>query len=334
MNQDAFIEEKSKSWKQFRELLDRTATGQGIKEFTEDEVHLLGSLYRKTCSDLSYARSRKYEQDLIRYLNQLARRGYGVIYLVEQRKKGELLKFFTRDFPELSRVNFRYILATFIIFSLAACAGYIADRIDARYTRMLVPQQFLDIWDTAERAESRDSFEASAFPIMSSHYLVNNFKVGINAFVLGITLGLGTLFIIVYNGVIFGAIASLVVRSGYHVSFFSFVMPHVFIEIMAIFICGGAGFMITRAMLAPGDLSIKDSLNVHGKDAVKLLMGTIPMFLLAAIIEASFSRMHMPLEFKALFGLLTVLLMYYYFTRNNEKTRKKIFVKNRISEGD
>jgi uncharacterized membrane protein SpoIIM required for sporulation len=332
MNQDVFIEEKNKYWEQLKELLDRSGRGQGIKEFSEDEVHLLGVLYRRTCSDLSYARSRRYEQDLIRYLNQLARRGYGVIYLVEQRRGGELLRFFTRDFPALFRDNFKYILATFILFTFVASLGIIMDQIDARYTRALVPRQFLEIWDREDTEENRSNFESSTFPIMSSYYLVNNFKVGVNSFVLGITLGLGTLYVISYNGLIFGALASLVIRSGYHIRFFSFVMPHLFIEIMAIFICGGAGFMIARAILFPGDFTVKDSLNVYGKEAVKLVMGTIPMFLIAGIIEASFSRLQLPLEFKSLFGLFTLLLMYFYFTRNPDRNKKAVNYRN--IEGD
>jgi uncharacterized membrane protein SpoIIM required for sporulation len=322
MNQDVFIEEKNKSWEKLKTLLDRAGKGSGIKEFSDDEVHLLGSLYRRVCSDLSYARSKGYEQDLIRYLNQLARKGYGVIYLVEQGKQGKLLNFFTRDFPGLFRENFKYIIFALLLFSFAACIGFFADQVDHRYTNMLVPRQFLEIWDRADRSESRDSFQTNEFPMMSSWYLVNNFKVGVNAFVMGITLGLGTFYILVFNGIILGAISSLVIRSNYHISFFSFVMPHVFIEIMAIFICGGAGFMIARAMIAPGELTIKDSLNVYGKDAVRLVMGTFPMYLLAGIIEASFSRMYMPLEFKVLFGLFTLLMMYFYFNWNIDKKRK------------
>ena len=287
MNQDTFTEERKEKWQALDTFLKK-AEGDGIKNFSADEIKLLGSLYRKVCSDLSYARSKKYSLSLIRYLNHLARRAYGLIYLEDREKEGRIINFFIKVFPELFRQNIAFINAAIIIFIISFLTGYLWDAADPRFARSIVPLEILEIWDG--RTEGVP-LSATAFPVMSSWYLTHNFKVGIMAFVLGIFMGIGTLYLLVHNGLITGALFSLVARSGNFNELFSFVISHVFIELLAIFICAGAGFMVARALIYPGDFYVSDALNYYGKPAVSLVLGTIPLFLLAGIIE-SLSLIH------------------------------------------
>jgi uncharacterized membrane protein SpoIIM required for sporulation len=328
MNQDAFVEERKGRWEALTSLLKR-ARGGGIRSFAAEEVRLLGSLYRKTGSDLSYARARGYDRELLKYLNQLARSAYGIIYLREKDARGSLLRFFLQDYPALFRENARYILAAFVLFFLSGLAGFAGGIADPGFARWVAPAQFLEMWDRSEKdtaGADREVGSSAAFPMMSSWYLVNNFKVGLTSFAGGILLGLGTFYLIAYNGLIFGAIMALVVKSNHHAAFLSFVFPHSFIELLAIFICGGAGFMIARAIVLPGDLPVRDALGRYGRKAALLAVGTAPLFLLAGIIEASYSRVKVPFAFKAAFGLATVILLYRYFLGDPARAKGKFML--------
>ena len=93
----------------------------------------------------------------------------------------------------------------------------------------------------------------------------------------------------------------------------SFVAPHGVLELPAIFIAGGAGLRIAQGLLFPGVLPRRDSLARAGSEAVQLLLGTIPILIIAGIIEAFVSPtgLAIPLKFSmaaALFVLLNVYL--------------------------
>lgn len=324
MNQDEFVEQKKEDWNKLTELLDG-AKNDGIRNFSAEEVHKLGSLYRRICSDLSYARSRSFNPKLIRFLNQLARRAYGIIYLDKRENRVNPVIFFTRVFPDVFRKNLSYVLLAAILFTVAAVVAFLWDSYQPGFARVVVPGQFLDVW---ESPKLEDPYGTAAFPVMSIGYLTHNFRVGLVAFVTGIFLGLGTLYHMVANGLIMGALSSLVIRAGHHVHFFSFVLPHVFIELAAVFICAGAGFIIAQAIISPGDLSYRDSLNVNGKQSIQLVLGSLPLFLLAGIVEASFSRLQVPIFYKVLFSVGTLLFLIWYFSfdpdkRLDEKKTKK-----------
>lgn len=317
MNQDSFIEERKHNWNNLDALLLRIKKS-GIKSFKGDDIKQLGSLYRKTCSDLSYARSHAYSQELIKYLNQLARRAYGLIYLSDKERKSAVLSFLIWDFPKSIRTNFRFIALAIALFILGTLIGFIINHMDSSFASMVVPPQIQEAWQKQDRPDLDPSF----FPQLTSMYWTHNFRVGIYSFVGGILLGLGSLWLLFYNGIIFGVVTSMVVDAHYVEPFFSFVLPHSFVELMAIFICGGAGFIIAWAIISPGDLSRIDSLNLRGKEALNLVLGTIPLFLVAGIIESSFSRLQIHIGFKILFTLATIIITYFYFTYDAEKKKK------------
>ncbi len=323
MNQDEFVSRKKEGWEALASLSRRAGRG-GLKRFTAGEIRLLGSLYRRVSSDLSYARSKKYAPDLIRYLNQVVRQAYGVIYLSRKESRGRLWDFFARDYPALVRKYFPYVAVAMILFFVPSALGFFWGMADSRFSRWVVPRQFLDIWDNAGGHSGDD--DLSAFPAMSGWYLVHNFRVGLYSFVTGIFLGLGTFYMISYNGLILGAVLALVVQGNSLDPFANFILSHCFLELFAIFICGGAGFLVGRAVISPGDETRAGALNRWGKDAVRLAVGTAPLFLLAGIMEASYSRLAIPTLFKAVMGGATILLMMAYFSLGYDTLRNKVYL--------
>jgi uncharacterized membrane protein SpoIIM required for sporulation len=143
--------------------------------------------------------------------------------------------------------------------------------------------------------------------------MTNNMSVGFTTFALGITGGIGTIYMMAFNGLLIGVIGMACWLSGMSLQLWSFVAPHGVLELPAIFIAGGAGLRIAQGLLFPGVLPRRDSLARAGLEAVKLLLGTVPILFIAGIIEAFVSPtgLAIPLKFSmaaALFVLLNVYL--------------------------
>jgi uncharacterized membrane protein SpoIIM required for sporulation len=153
-------------------------------------------------------------------------------------------------------------------------------------------------------------------PIASSAIMTNNLSVAFSTFALGITGGIGTIWMMVLNGLLIGVIGAETWRWGMALPFWSFVAPHGVLELPAIFISGGAGLEIARGLLFPGLLPREVSLAQAGGRAAKLLLGTLPMLVIAGIIEGFFSPSQAPAAAKFLLaGVLFTALLTYLFQR-------------------
>jgi uncharacterized membrane protein SpoIIM required for sporulation len=140
-------------------------------------------------------------------------------------------------------------------------------------------------------------------------------------FASGITAGIGTLYLLFFNGMMLGVIG---VACGTHqmsVPLWSFVLPHGVLELPAIFIAGGAGLRLAQALLFPGILSRRDSLATGGTDAVRLLVGVIPMLIVAGTIEAFFSPSGTPALLKFIAAATLFILLVAYLWSGARRTR-------------
>ena len=151
-------------------------------------------------------------------------------------------------------------------------------------------------------------------PLASSAIMTNNMTVGFTTFALGITGGLGTIYMMAFNGLLIGVIGTACWLSGMSLQLWSFVAPHGVLELPAIFIAGGAGLRIAQGLLFPGVLPRRDSLARAGVEAVQLLLGTIPILIIAGLIEAFVSPtgLAIPLKFSMAAALFVLLNLYLF----------------------
>jgi len=149
-------------------------------------------------------------------------------------------------------------------------------------------------------------------PLASSGIMTNNMSVAFAAFAAGITAGIGTVWMMLQNGLLMGVVGVACWREGMSLPLWSFVAGHGVLELPAIFIAGGAGLGIAKGMLFPGVLPRKESLVRAGARSVRLLLGTIPMLLVAGIIEGFVSPTPIAPGMKFLLaGALGTLLVLY-----------------------
>lgn len=283
------------------DLLKRVESG-GLRSLSGEEVMEFGHLYRQVTSALSTARSHGVNDAGISYLNQLASRAYGHIYVAQSKPWPSVRSFFTHEFPQSFRQNLLFITVAFLVTIVAGLFAFSVVANDPGKADMVLGPGATQMMDSiADRHEGNQNWMPEEMrPAMSSLIMTNNIRVTMMAFALGITLGLGTLYILFSNGLMLGTVAAAVASRSAHVElgFWSFVAPHGVIELTAIFIAGGAGLMIGWALLCPGDYTRGAALKLAGREALKLLLGVTAMLIIAGLIEGFVSPSMIPNQAK------------------------------------
>lgn len=292
MDERAFVEQKQAAWQELSESIERVRK-LGPGSLSREQLKKFSSQYRAVVSDLAFVRTQGASDDLIAYLNELAGRAHGVLYVSRRSGLKGIFAFLIRDFPCLFRSQFRFPLCAMLLFVVGLGIGVYLTYTNPAAAEQWVPPQIAD--------------PAGA----SSYIMTNNIKVGILSFAAGISAGLFTAYLMVSNGIMLGAVAAglpAVKRMG----LWGFVAPHGVIELVAIFICGGAGFMIGSALIAPGNMRRVDAVRLASGKAIWLFAGTLPMFVVAGIIEGFVSPSSLPVVGKFVFSGVTVLALVLY----------------------
>jgi uncharacterized membrane protein SpoIIM required for sporulation len=325
MNIDRFLSERRPVWDHLDALLDRADE----VELSREETHELVSLYRRTCSDLNRARSHTANPEILGHLNQLTGRAYRFIYRAghETRVWPAFVKLITREIPSAFRRERLAVLVAAAAFLAGALFGSVAILVDPANGERLVPAMFFtespkERVEKIEKNEERVENMEEALYFGASLY-THNIKVAFLAFSLGaLTIVLG-LWILFYNGIILGAVATLYVLDDVAVFFVAWVGPHGALELPAIIFGGAAGLIAGRALLMPGNLSRGASLRRVLPSLWRIMIGAALVLVLAGLIEGGFSQFSaktVPYALKiGIAALLFLGLMTYLFLRRTEE---------------
>ena len=307
---DRFINERKTVWQRLEELLD-LLDRMTLRRLHREEVRELGRIYRRTASDLAIARAESRDPRLVNYLNSLVIRAHGRIYRADAQGGRRIRDFFARDFPQSFRRTWRYTATAFAVFLVFSSIAFFGTRHDPDFSEFAGISPFFREAVINNRTHWWERLN-DANQIGSTQIFTNNIRVTFYAFAMGAMLGVGTLYILAYNGAMFGAIIALTYRAGFGNELLSFVVGHGVIELSCIFIAGGAGLLIGTALLMPGDLSRADALKSRGMEAVRLIVGCVPLLVVAGIIEGFVSPQPIPAAIKIGIGTLTGIVLYSY----------------------
>jgi len=167
---------------------------------------------------------------------------------------------------------------------------------------------------TIERHEMWTHSVVNMAPMMSSWIMTNNLTVSFTAFATGIVFGLGTLYVMFFNGLLLGVIGVACQQHGMSMALWSFVAPHGSLELPSIVLAGAAGFRLGRGVLFPGLYRWRDSVAMAGEEASRLVAGVIPLLVIAGVLEGFFSPSAAPVWLKfTVGGLLFLLLLLWLF---------------------
>ena len=307
---DRFINERKTVWQRLEELL-QLLDRMTLRRLHREEVRELGRIYRRTASDLAIARAESRDPRLVNYLNSLVIRAHGRIYRADAQGGARIRDFFARDFPQAFRRTWRYTATAFGVFLLFSSIAFFGTRHDPDFSEFAGINPFFREVVINNRTHWWEKLN-DANQIGSTQIFTNNIRVTFYAFALGAIFGLGTLYILAFNGASFGAIIALTYRAGFGNDLLSFVVGHGVIELSCIFIAGGAGLLIGTALLMPGDLSRGDALKSRGMEAVRLIVGCVPLLVLAGIIEGFISPQPISPVIKIGIGAMTGIALYSY----------------------
>jgi uncharacterized membrane protein SpoIIM required for sporulation len=312
MISNRWLEKRKPYWARLEQLVERSS--RGVAALSHNELQELGLLYRQTASDLATVREDASTKQLAVYLNQLLGRGHNLIYLGQKPRVSGIVRFYRDTYPQIFRETLPQTLLALAIFAVTGVAAWVVTLHDSGFAhRMLGPQMM----ETIEQRKMWTDSIVTIKPLASSGIMTNNLSVAFSAFAMGITAGIGTVWMMIVNGLLIGVIGAATWRAGMALQLWSFVAPHGVLELPAIFIAGGAGLEIARGLLFPGMLPRKESLAQAGRRGAQLLLGTIPMLVVAGIIEGFFSPSGAPVVMKfTLAAVLFVALISYLFLFN------------------
>ena len=310
MDEREFVRRKREGWERLAVLVDK-ANGKGsVKTLGREELLALGPLYRRACSDLAYARAHAVSADLVAQLNGLVGQTHALLYEAEHtgRVLRSVVDFYLYDFPALLQKHVRYFLAAFALTLIGAFYAYWFVQTHPTQEEVFIPPQFkksFDIWKHGGSADpSSTEFSGALF--------TNNQRVGLIVYATGIVAGVPTCYLLFTNGANIGALSAVVTESHQHPNLWAGILPHGIAELTAIFICGGAGLLLGGALLLPGRYRRSESFRRAGLESIYLVLGTIPLFVFAGIVEGMFSHLGLPRWLRLVFAGLNGVLWYIY----------------------
>ena len=312
MTEDNFILKNDKRWKQL-EAYNGMLANKSVKTLNTGQIDEFAELFRSVSLHLAYAKTHFPGGRSVLYLNQLVGIAHQHFYLRQKGGLASITQYIRKGFALSIRSVRAYVAFAFMIFMAGALFSLVMILIDREYASILLPEYYVQSI-TQSSPEEAASAGNTNFSLFSAVIMTNNINVSFLAFAGGVTAGLGTAYILFYNGVVLGALSGLLGISGYDMlTFFSLVLPHGFMELTAIFISGACGLMIGQAILVPGDLTRKDSFIKGAKKAAYLVPGIVLMLVIAGLIEGFFTPLPILPWIKLTFALMTLIFMFFVY---------------------
>ncbi|HEX6908808.1 MAG TPA: stage II sporulation protein M, partial [Longimicrobium sp.] len=303
-------------WDEYQTLLDE-ARGRGLQHLGEAKVSRFAALYREMAADLARARTYGGSPELLYTMERMVGTGHNLLYRPPSRSWQRFMGFVRGGFAALVRRLWRPVAIASVLFYLPAVLSFAALRGRPELAREVLPPVLLDRAEDAAEKEARgegyvEETEVLMAP-MATSLVANNVQVAFVAFAGGALAGLGTVFILVFNGVMLGSVAGAFANEGQSLHLWTFVLPHGVIELTAICIAGAAGLWLGAGILVPGRRTRREVLVTRGREAVALILGVSIMLLVAGFIEGFISPSQLPREVKLACAALFALAMVSYF---------------------
>lgn len=283
MDPNRFIAQKQESWQRLERLLDKVESA-GFRSLSAQEAHTLGRLYRRLASDLATAQAQIASRELELYLNALMSRAFPLLYRRPRQAVWSVMWDFFKSFPRLLHSTASVHVLAAAIFMAGAFVGYLSYSFDPQASIFFRPGR-VDLFERTAKEGKIGGAGTNYATLFSTKIMTNNIRVAFLAFALGLTFGVGTVIILFYNGLLLGTYAAVAHKYGLAVRFWSLILPHGILELSAIFLAGGAGFLLARGLLFPQEHTRQNALRKQAKSAMGVIYGVIPMLVIAGLIE-------------------------------------------------
>lgn len=307
---DRFVEDRRARWSRLAQLVAE-ARGR-VSRLRPDEVLELGDLYRAATSDLAIAR-RDHPRDVVtERLNDLVAAAHALVYSEAPASGRRLRRFVAHDVPATARAAMPFTLVALAALAVPALFSYGAGLVAPDVAATALSEEAKQ--HLAERRPGSE-IPLEMRPVAGPLIIANNVRVAIVAFAGGATAGVLTLFVLVLNGAMLGAVFAVLHGTAGAAALLEFILAHGFLEISAIVLSAGAGLQVAWAMLHPGDLRRRDALRLAGERAVRIVILTVAVLAVAGMIEAFVSPTTLPAPAKLAVGAASGAALWAYVLR-------------------
>lgn len=322
MREQHFIIQYESEWQHMADYLDYQRLSSRQQKKTPKPV--IDSIdfpakYRRLCNQLALAKTRNFSQHIIERLNHLVADGHHVLHKKRRVDWAQVYRFVLTDFPCAVRREKRVMLAALAAFAGPAIVLFMLIKFFPGLALDVLGEYTLLSMEDMYNPDNRDdrlgeSRGADSDVMMFGVYVYNNIGIALRSFASGIVFGVLPIFVAVFNGIYLGAIFAHLSNQGYaYQTLYPFVITHGAFELTAIVIACGAGIRLGLSWLLPGRFRRAESLVMTARSLVPIIIGFSVMLLLAALIEAFWSAIVMPIGIKYFVGGLCWLLVLYYF---------------------
>lgn len=306
MREAAFVKQNKDKWAAFENVLNNKA------QLPADQ---LSDLYIEITDHLSYAKTFYKGSNTEFYLNSLASQAHQKIYKTKRESKNRIVSFWKTEFPTMFHAHRRELLISFLVFLFFVAVGAFSSANEGDFVRSILGDAYVNMTlENIEKGDPMAVYKQQGEFNMFLGITINNIKVAIYAFSFGIFLGVGTLMILLRNGIMLGSFQYFFYEEGLLWESVRTIWIHGTLEISVIIIAGCAGLVLANGMLFPGTYTRLESFKRGVKNGLKIMVSTVPFFIIAGFLEGFVTRhTEMPdwLALTIILGSLALILYYY-----------------------
>ncbi|GGG46031.1 stage II sporulation protein M [Christiangramia forsetii] len=308
MREAAFVRQNKDKWVKYESLL------QNYGNLSPGQ---LSDIYIELSDDLSYSKTFYPKSNTSTYLNALVAGLHQKIYRSKKESGNRFITFFTKEFPSQFHKHQKQLLLSFLIFAGFCIIGAYSSATDAAFVRSILGDAYINM--TLENIDNSDPmavYKKASETDMFLGITLNNIRVSLMAFSLGILAGIGTVFLLMQNAVMLGSFQYFFYDKGLLWESARTIWIHGTIEISVIIVAGCAGLVVGKSILFPGTYTRLKSFTMGIKNGLKIVISTIPFFIIAGFLEGFVTRItSMPdwLAIIIILSSLTLILFYYVY---------------------
>lgn len=306
MKQITFIKKNSKKWQQFRDALHPSSTA------TPDEY---ADLYLSITEDLAYAQTYYPNTNLVKELNAIAAKAHTKIYRNKKEDKSRIINFWRYEIPKICYGMRTEIWQSLLFFGIAVFIGALSCANDSNFANLVLSDSYVSMTkENIAKGDPMGVYKHGSSIDMFVSIALNNIRVSFAAFAMGALLAVGTLYILLKNGIMLGTFQYFFHDYGLLLSSFSSIWIHGALEISAIVLGGAAGLKMGYGILFPKTYTRAASFAQGARNGMKLIVGLIPIFIVAAFLEGYVTR-HTEWHFLIRWSIIisSFAFIYWYF---------------------
>jgi uncharacterized membrane protein SpoIIM required for sporulation len=298
MREAQFLKQNADKWKQYERDL-----------FNPDDPDVFAGNFVELTDDLAYSRTFYPKSNTTKYLNGLAAQFHQKIYRNKKEKSSRIWSFWKFELPYLFKQYQRQLLYAFLFTIVFCFLGALSAKYDDNFLRLILGDGYVNM--TNENIEKGDPFgvyKSGGELFMFLRIAFNNIQVAFFAFVYGIFFSIGTVILLMRNGLMLGSFEYYFFAKGLGFQSVLTIFIHGTLEISAIIIAGCAGLIMGNSILFPKTFSRWNSMRKAGKDGMKIVLGLVPFFLTAAFFEGFVTRHYQQMSTGLKISILAISL--------------------------